>query len=270
MVARTMPQQIEGEGATAVIDLDAVLAHYAEHGWARLGKLLSDDRIEALRARTDDIMLGRVAYDGLFFQMDTTTGRYEDLGYGHGWEGPSLNYRKVEKLEKDPLFRAWICDPVLEPLARRVYGTDISVYRALLFNKAAETGGSALPWHQDGGNFWGLSEEPRLQVWTALDDAPENGGCIEIVSGSHARGLVTKLGGVVPENFVAAERPEEHATLLPAKAGEVLLIHNHAWHRSARSTTGKPRRGLTVCYMSADTRCLRKKRAPREFFRPWG
>ena len=256
--------------APSIADLDAALAHYEEHGYARLGKLLPDDRMQALRDRTDDIMMGRVTYDSLFFQKDTTTGRYEDLGYGQGWEGPSLNYRKIEKLEQDPLFRAWICDPVFEPVARRVYNTDISMYRALIFNKAAETGGSALPWHQDGGNFWGLSEEPRLQVWTALDDAPLGGGCVEIVPGSHRRGLVTKLGGVVPDNFLTTERPEEHVVSLPVVAGEVLLIHNHAWHRSGRSGTGKARRGLTVCYMSAETRCLRKKRAPRQFFRPWG
>jgi hypothetical protein len=255
---------------TPPIDLDSVLAHYAEHGWARLGVLADPARLAAMRTRIDDIMMGRVVYDGMFFQLDTTTGRYEDLTYGQGFEGPSLNYRKVEKLELDPIFREWIAHSIFEELARRVYETDVSIYRALVFNKAAETGGSALPWHQDGGNFWGLSEEPKLQVWTALDDAPMGGGCLEIVSGSHKDGLVTKLGGVVPDNHLQRARPDERATLLPAVAGEVILIHNHAWHRSGRSTTGEPRRALTVCYMSARTKCLRKKRAPREFFKPWG
>ena len=45
-------------------------------------------------------MLGRVTYPGLFFQHDTTTGNYQDLEFGKGWQGPSLNYRKIEKLEK--------------------------------------------------------------------------------------------------------------------------------------------------------------------------
>jgi hypothetical protein len=252
------------------LDLDAALAHYFEHGWARLGVLADEATLAAMRARIDDIMMGRAVYDGMFFQRDTTSGRYEDLKYGQGWEGPSLNYRKVEKLELDPIFRDWIAHPIFERIARRVYETDISIYRALIFNKAAETGGSALPWHQDGGNFWGLSQEPKLQVWTALDDAPIGGGCVEILPGSHKDGLVTKLGGVVPDDHLQRVRPETRALSLPAVAGEVLLIHNHAWHRSARSESGKPRRALTVCYMSADTKCLRKKRAPRDFFKPWG
>jgi ectoine hydroxylase-related dioxygenase (phytanoyl-CoA dioxygenase family) len=53
---------------------------------------------------------------------------------------------------------------------------------------------------------------------------------------------------------------------VPAAAGDVVLIHNHVWHRSGRNRTGRPRRALTVCLMSAATRCLRKRRAPREFY----
>jgi hypothetical protein len=47
----------------------------------------------------------------------------------------------------------------------------------------------------------------------------------------------------------------------------VLLIHNHVWHRSGRTATGKPRRALSVCYMEGATRCRRQKRAPRTFVR---
>lgn len=248
-------------------DLPAALAHYREYGYARLGKLVPDALLVALRERIDALMLGQISYPGLFFQRDTETGRYDDLTYGRGYEGPSLNYRKVEKLELDPLFLSWIAHPWLEPLARTVYGGDVTLYRALVFNKAAATGGSDLPWHQDGGAFWGLDREPGLQVWTALDDAPEDGGCLEVVPGSHKPGLVTPLGGVVPADAVARDRPEARSVLLPARAGEVILVHNHVWHRSSRSGTGKPRRALTVCYMDARTVCRRKKRAPRVFFK---
>ncbi len=248
-------------------DLEGALAHYREHGYARLGKVVGDDVLSTMRARIDAIMLGEVTYPGLFFQKDTDTGRYEDLAYGKGFEGPTLAYRKVEKLEKDAVFLEWIAHPMFEPLARTVYGGDVTLYRALVFNKAAATGGSSLPWHQDGGDFWGLDREPQLQVWTALDDAPDNGGCLEVVPKSHLKGLVTKLGGVVPDVAVLREKPEEHAIRLPAIAGEVILVHNHLWHRSARSETGLPRRALTVCYLDARTVCRRKKRAPRSFFK---
>lgn len=254
-----------------MIALDEAVAHYREHGWARLGRLGDEPTMRALRERVDAIMLGQVTYDGMFFQHDSTTGRYEDLAYGEGWQGPSLAYRKVEKLEKDPLFWAWITNDVFRQVAERVYPGPggISLYRAFLMNKHAG-GGSDLPWHQDGGKFWGLDRDPVLQIWTAIDDAPEDGGCVEVVDGSHAGGLATPLGGVVPADHVARGRAEERVTKLPAVSGEVLLIHNHVWHRSGRTKTGLARRALSVCYMDGATQCRRQKRAPRSFVRLWG
>ena len=55
--------------------LDDAVAHYREHGWARLGKLADDATIARLRARADAIMLGEVTYPGLFFQLDSEPGR---------------------------------------------------------------------------------------------------------------------------------------------------------------------------------------------------
>jgi hypothetical protein len=223
-----------------------------------------------LRDRIDEIMLGKVVYEGMFFQHDTETGRYEDLSYGQGFRGPSLEYRKIEKLEKDPLFWAWLSQDMFRQLAMAVYpgAESVSLYRAFLMNKHAG-GGSNLPFHQDGGKFWGLDREPMLQIWTALDEAPEDGGCVEIVPGTHKAGLVTPLGGVVPDNHIAKRDVEAEVLKVPVVAGEVLLIHNHVWHRSGRTTLGKARRAFSVCYMHGATRCLRTKRAPRDFVRVW-
>jgi phytanoyl-CoA hydroxylase len=250
--------------------LGPVLSHYAEHGWARLGRIATDDALAALRDRADDLMLGRVTYPGLFFQLDAGTGRYDDLTFGKGFEGPSLEYRKIEKVEQDPLYREWLTNPLFERLARTcIPEPSIAIYRAVLFTKGAG-GGSELPWHQDAGVFWGLDRDPPLQIWTALDDAPVEAGCVEVVPGSHAGGLATRLGGVVPERLVHESNAESRLLHLPARAGESLLIHNYLWHRSRRNTTRVTRRAFTVCYMSGSTRCTRKKRAPRSFVRVWG
>jgi len=250
----------------ARIDLERVLTDFERDGYARLGRLMSDDGLAALRRRADDLMMGRVADPGLFFQLDTETGTYDDLTFGRGYQGPSYNYRKIEKLEKDELFLAWLRNPVFQSIARALIGESVVLYRAVLMNKSSR-GGTVLPWHQDGGLFWGLDRDPRLQVWTALDDTPVEAGAVEVITASHGAGLATPLGGVIPDPIVRARRADETSVPLAARAGEVLLLHNHLWHRSLVNRTGKPRRAFSVCYMSADTRCTRKKRAPREFFR---
>jgi hypothetical protein len=250
----------------ARIDLDRVLGDFARDGYARLGCLMADEGLAILRRRADDLMMGRAPDLGLFFQLDTETGSYDDLTFGRGYQGPSHNYRKIEKLEKDPLFLAWLCNPVFQTIARALIGDRVVLYRAVLMNKSS-AGGTVLPWHQDGGLFWGLDRDPMLQIWTALDDVPVEAGAVEVIAGSHCAGLATPLGGVIPEPIVRARRADETCLPLAARAGEVLLLHNHIWHRSLVNRTGKPRRAFSVCYMSADTRCTRKKRAPREFFR---
>ncbi|MBS2015581.1 MAG: phytanoyl-CoA dioxygenase family protein [Deltaproteobacteria bacterium] len=249
--------------------IEEALEHFHRDGWAFVGNLCDAATLDALRARADAIMLGEVTYDGLFFQHDAPSGDYDDLEYGKGYQGPSLEYRKVEKLEKDPLYWDWMRREPFGRIATRVYGTsDVSLYRAFLMNKHAG-GGSNLPWHQDGGSFWGLDRDPILQIWTALDDAPLDGGCLEFVRGSHLDGLATPLGGVVPEDKLRKMRNEE-VTRVTAVAGDVILIHNHVWHRSGRTFTGKPRRALSVCYMHGATQCRRKKRSPRTFVRVFG
>ena len=240
----------------------SVLAHYREHGYARLGRVAGDATLEAMRRRADAIMLGEVRHEGVFFQLDAESGSYDDLTFGRGYQGPSLTYRKLEKLELDPLFRAWIEHPFFEPIVRAVHGDSVALYRAILMTKGAP-GGTPLPWHQDGGSFWGLDREPELQIWTALDDAPVEAGCVEVFPGSHRAGLATPLGGVVPRPHVDARGADAEALALPSRAGEGILIHNHLWHRSRRNTTGRTRRAFSVCYLHGATRCLRKKRAAR-------
>jgi hypothetical protein len=250
----------------SAVDLAPVVASFRSRGWARLGRVASDDALAALRARADDVMLGRVDGSRLFFQRDSDTGRYEDLVFGRGWEGPSLSYRKIEKLETDDVFRAWLGNALFERVARAVVGDRVSVYRATLFTKSA-AGGTVLPWHQDGGSFWGLDHDPELQIWTALDDAPADAGCVEVIDGSHAGGLATPLGGTIPADVAERTGAEARCSPVPAAAGEALLIHNMLWHRSGLNRTGRARRAFTVSYIPGSTRCTRRRRAPREFLR---
>jgi phytanoyl-CoA hydroxylase len=243
--------------------VEAAIAQYRRDGFARLGRVLCDEALAGLRERSDALMRGEVVHAGMFFQHDSPTGGYQDVPRGKGYVGPSLRYRKIEKLEKDPLFREVIENRLFGRIAREVIGAEIALCRAALFTKPAE-GGTELPWHQDGGSFWGLSKDPSLQLWTALDDSPEDSGCLELIPKSHLAGLATPLGGVIPDDVAA--RSGGRAIKVSAKAGETLLLHNYLWHRSGLNATGRPRRALTVCFMDAAITCTRR-RSPRQFLR---
>ena len=249
---------------SADLDLEAPLSEFKENGYGRLGPVLSPEAADALCERARSLMLDDRQIPGLFYQHDSPTGRYEDLEFGAGWVGPSLRYRKLEKLELDPLFDSWIENALFARIARAVLGSEITLYRAVLWNKAPLIG-MALPWHQDDGAFWGLDRPPCLQIWTALDPAPHDAGCLEFVPGSHHAGLASEVGGTVQTNRLESADAESRAVAVPVASGEALLIHNHVWHRSGRNLTSIPRRAIGISYLSADTKCRRKRRVPRVF-----
>lgn len=243
-------------------ELDDALTRWRAHGFAHLPGIGAPAEIDALRARFVALTSGAAEDPGLFFQPESPTGSYADLQSRDGWEGPDTHYRKVDRLDRDPLFWAWIADPLFGRIAARILGARVSLYRAAVFAKAANIG-SETPYHQDGGQLWGLDPDPCLQIWTALDDVPADAGRLEVVPQSHAWGLASPRGGLVSEAAVSARQPVPVA--IGARAGDVVLLHNLAWHRSGPNRSGSPRRALTVSYLSGATRCTRTRKAPRSF-----
>lgn len=229
------------------------MRQWEDDGYVRLGQVMSDDQLAGLQARIDDIMMGRVVYEGMFFQPDTTSGDYGDLKFSQGYVGPTLSYRKIQDLERDPLFLAFMQHPLFEGICRQLIGEQISVFRAMFMNKPAHQG-TVLPYHQDGGTQWGLDREKFITMWTALDDATVENGCVEIIPGTHRLGLLSERG-----HTITAEQEREHcdpsrAILLDAKAGETILLHNYLLHRSGVNTIERPRRAFSVVYMDGATR----------------
>ena len=226
---------------------------FMEQGYLNLGRLLDDSALTTLQQRIDDIMLGKLPYPTMHFQLDGATGEYKNLPPDSpGHKGATLQYRRITGLEEDPLFLAYIQHPLIRSLTRRYIGEDVSIFRAMFMNKPAHHG-TVLPWHQDIGEGWGLDRNPIITIWTALDNATVANGCMQIVPGSH------KLGVLNPQHFVteadqARYTREQDVIDLEVAAGEAILLHNFMLHRSGVNRTAIPRRAFSVAYMEAATR----------------
>lgn len=231
------------------------LEAYAESGYLRLGKVMSDAELHALQSRIDDIMLGRVVYDGMFFQVDSDTGNYGDLS-SSGYVGPTLNYRKIQDLERDPLFLAFMQKPLFRELTREYVAERVSCLRAMFMNKPAHKG-TVLPYHQDGGSQWGLDREKFITIWTALDPSTLENGCVQIVPGSQKLGLLSERGHTITPEQEAKYCKGEDSVFLVAEPGESFLLHNYTLHRSGVNDSAQSRRAFSVVYMDAETRDLR-------------
>ena len=225
-------------------------------GYLRLGKILGDTELSTLQERIDDIMMGRAAlnYEQMLMQLDREPG-YDSPGpQTKGHKGATLSYRKIQGLEFDPHFLDFMRKPLFRHICTRAYGEkkDIACFRAMFMNKPAREG-TNLNWHQDRWNY--LDRDPLITIWTALDPATIENGCVKIVQGTHHK-LVnpTSKAGHLTEGQIPELLRDAEVVYLELAAGESVLLHNHLPHASEVNNTDIPRRAFSVCYMDAATR----------------
>ncbi len=230
---------------------------YTRDGYLRLGRLLDDVQLQQLQQRIDDIMMGKadVDYDRMLMQLDSETGEYGDAGaQTRGHKGATLNYRKIEQLEYDPVFLRYIQQPLFNEICARTYGchVPVAVFRSMFMNKPAHKG-TKLPWHQDRWNS--LDRDPLITVWTALDPATIENGCVEVIPGSHKFGVLNPShgSGFLTDDLAKDHCSDDNRVYLELQPGEVVLLHNWLLHGSDKNHSAQSRRALSVCYMDART-----------------
>ena len=167
---------------------------FDKDGYVVIPSAIKPSTLTTLQTRIDSIMLGTadVPYSKLMMQLDSPDRSYANTGeQSMGHKGPTLNYRKIQNLDEDKVWMDFMRAPLFDDACKRVYGEDkpITSFRCMFFNKPAGKG-TPLPWHQDRWQY--LSKEPKLTVWSALDDATEATGCVYVIPGSHKLGVLNK------------------------------------------------------------------------------
>ena len=126
-------------------------------------------------------------------------------------------------------------------------------YHSKMIMKQALTGG-AWEWHQDYGYWYenGVLHPNLCSVYTAVDAATKENGCLQVLKGSHRMGRVThvKVGDQTcadPERVAAAaERLERiYCEMSP---GDALFFHSNLLHRSDQNRSPHDRWALICCY----------------------
>jgi phytanoyl-CoA hydroxylase len=232
---------------------DAEWATFKDEGYLRLGQIVDSQELSSLQERIDAIMQGSAAvpYDRMRLQLDSTTGEYEDMPpqtIGH--KGATLAYRKIQQLEFDPCFLAYMQKQFNNDICDRQYGRGlpIAIYRAMFMNKPAGRG-TKLPWHMD--NFPDVNLRPVITVWMALDESTIANGCVEVLPGSH-RHYPEDDDTVFLDNHQIEEALARYDPItLECQAGEGFLLHNRLLHTSGINHTSGPRRAFSACYMDA-------------------
>lgn len=136
-------------------------------------------------------------------------------------------------------------------------GGEVYHYHSKVTAKAARTGG-AWEWHQDYYYWHGFGcPQPKMaSVLVAVDSADRENGCLQMIRGSHRRGLLphSKIGaqsGVDDAVVASALETGEHI-YVELKAGDAVFFHCNTLHRSDANTSTRKRWSLLSCYNAAD------------------
>lgn len=226
-------------------------AAFWQNGFLPVHDVLNAAEVEALRKRTEQIILGEVTFPQEYLQIEPELAG-QDLK-----DVPAIfRVRKLWNLTRyDPVFQEYARHPKITSVIGDLLGPDIKLFADQMLLKPPFHG-SAKPYHQDSP-YWPIEPMELVTCWMALDDASVENGCMRFLPGTHKLGPLVHhhLEGphIVPEGWEEmSKRPEEVAVEL--KAGSCCFHHSLTLHETAPNRTPHPRRAMTTAYMRANSR----------------
>jgi len=218
---------------------------YRRDGFVAVEGLLSADEVSALKAEAAALARGERgpligALTGAQRSDDETLGDVLAIHFPH---------------KASDAIRAAMVHPRIVQILAGLIGPDVKAMQTMLFVKRAGKPGQA--WHQDE-HYIPTRDRSLCGAWIALDDATIENGCLWMLPGSHAKGVLWPTRTHSDPRFDPSEEAfgfgldPEGGVPVELKAGGIAFFNGYVLHRSLpnRSSAGF-RRALVTHYMSA-------------------
>lgn len=229
------------------------LKQYDAQGFFVVRDLFDADEVHEMVKECESILGG--AYGELYagaMQIDP------------GSSGAQQSERKISAVvERSVVYRKYLLKDALVRHVQDILGPDILLFRDILMLKPAQVG-SKMPWHQDS-NYWPIEPQELCSVWTALEPATTENGCMRVVPGSHKLDLIASRredgSGPLEDDQVNQEKAVE----VPMEPGSSLFFHSRLLHGSEPNRSNRSRRAFITSFMSAHSRLTGKDGRSRYF-----
>lgn len=160
---------------------DAQTMSFRERGYAVFDRVLDGPLLDLLRNQCDSFVAREDA------RMDAAG--TDHLGLSHRGK----RYFANECQREQPALRTMLFSSLIADICRATLGDDAYFFMDQYVVKGPEQG-MAFAWHQDSGYVAGnggpVDHPPYLTCWCTLDDATIENGTIQVIPGSHHRGLI--------------------------------------------------------------------------------
>jgi len=200
--------------------------HFRTHGWV-LTDTLDEAGVAALRRWVDEVASWPDDGGNWLHHRELTD------------DGPKL-CRSENVIPFHPGLRDLLTTGPLLEIASALLGEPAVLYKEKINYKLV--GGAGYAPHQDAPAYRFVDSHVSCMV--AVDDATEENGCLEVVSGMHDEILPMDEVGCIRADVV------DSLTWVPApvRAGQTLWFHSRTPHRSGPNRSNQDRRALYPTY----------------------
>jgi hypothetical protein len=216
-------------------------------------------RTDPLRHPLDALQIERYRRMGVLFPI-AVLGESEARHYRSALEEvESLNGGTLKRLDAAHLFFPWAyrlaTHDAIADAAESILGPDLLIDGTLVLCKYPNDP-SYVSWHQDSVySGWHLS--PSVSAWVALTPSTCQSGCMRVIAGSQARGLLPHAEHRDQDNLlrrgerVGIEVDERDAIDLELRPGEMSLHHCNIIHGSNANRSDQKRIGFIVRFVTS-------------------
>ncbi|SEJ79940.1 Ectoine hydroxylase-related dioxygenase, phytanoyl-CoA dioxygenase (PhyH) family [Cyclobacterium xiamenense] len=203
-------------------------------GYLNLGKLLSDETVEILRNKIEELLQQEGDRAGIELEESPNIRHPKDPG----------SVRLGDLVNKGPEFDCFYTQPKVLAAISFVLGNSFKL--SSLNFRAALPGAGLQKLHADWPEAV-KSDDFKVcnSIWL-LDDFHAENGATRVVPGTH---LKSKLPQDEMENPMDAH-PDE--IIIQAPAGSVVIFNSHTWHGGTTNRTSVPRRAIHSYFCRRD------------------
>lgn len=209
--------------------------HFRSYGWVLIQDL-SDVEVRELQVWVDDVAATFGEITPILHHREMTDG------------GPKLARSENFVTTHPGLWE--LLTQRLSTMASDLLGEQAVLYKEKINYKLA--GGAGFSAHQDAPAYPFIDSHVSCMV--AVDDANQENGCLEIVSGMHHRLLEVNDKGCIRDVDIEAMDWQ----FAPIRAGQTLWFHSLTPHRSGPNRSTRNRRALYPTYNALSEGDLRE------------